>query len=379
MCGAGDEKINGVILLDLSAAFDLVDANILIEKLRIYGIEEDFISWIRSYLTGRKQAVWIDHVLSEFLDVSLGVPQGSILGPLLFIIFANDLPHSLTCQLDAYADDSTLTSTKQTINEINVEMNDNCSLVSNWMYQNQLCLNADKTHLLIAGTSQRMQRMDITNELNITMDGFQLEETEENCEKLLGIQVQADLKWTKQVEYLKSRLKSRLTGLAKIKHILPLKYRDRIAQGIFNSVLIYCIPLWGGLDKNDVKDLQILQNKAAQHVLLLPPRSNRNLMFSSLNWLTVNQLIFYHTVLTVYKIRTTKEPEYLANKLSMDNYRGNLIVPATGLTLAKKSFCFRGGDNWLSIPPSIRKIQKLDLFKSSLKKWVLNNVPRFLE
>ena len=128
--GADEGKINGVILLDLSAAFDLVDANILVEKLKIYGLEEDFIEWIASYLKDRKQAVWIDHVLSDWLDVTVGVPQGSILGPLLFIIFANDLPHSLTCQLDAYADDSTLTSTKETVDEINEEMNENCTIVS---------------------------------------------------------------------------------------------------------------------------------------------------------------------------------------------------------------------------------------------------------
>ena len=133
VCGADEGKINAVILLDLSAAFDLVDSKILVEKLKIYGLEADFTEWITSYLTGRKQAVWIDHVLSDWLDVEVGVPQGSILGPLLFIIFANDLPHSLTCIIDTYADDSTLTSTKVKVEELNQEINENCILVSKWM------------------------------------------------------------------------------------------------------------------------------------------------------------------------------------------------------------------------------------------------------
>ena len=151
VCGAKEGKINGVILLDLSAAFDLVDCNILVQKMRIYGLDEEFSEWATSYLTDRKQAVWIDHVMSGGLDVNVGVPQGSILGPLMFIIFANDLPHSLTCHLDTYADDSTLTSTKSTVEELN----ENCALVSDWMWRNQLCLNADKTHLLITGTIVR--------------------------------------------------------------------------------------------------------------------------------------------------------------------------------------------------------------------------------
>ena len=203
---AKEGKINGVILLDLSAAFDLVDCNILVQKLKIYGLDEEFSEWVTSYLTDRKQAVWIDHVMSEWLDVTVGVPQGSILGPLMFIIFANDLPHSLTCQLDTYADDSTLTSTKRTVEELNDEMNENCALVSDWMWRNQVCLNADKTHLLITGTSQRMKKMDIPDELNVVMDGFQLTESEEHSEYLLGVHIQGDLKWARQTDEVKSRL-----------------------------------------------------------------------------------------------------------------------------------------------------------------------------
>ena len=109
---AHEGKLSGVVLLDLSSAFDLVDPELLLKKLKIYGFDRYILAWVESYLKNRSQAVWIDNTLSEFRECPIGVPQGSNLGPLLFLIFYNDLPYSLNCHIDSYADDSTMTVVK---------------------------------------------------------------------------------------------------------------------------------------------------------------------------------------------------------------------------------------------------------------------------
>ena len=255
-------------------------------------------------------------------------------------------------------------------------MNENCELVSTWMRENKLCLNADKTHLLVAGTAQRLLRVDLDN-VNITMDGFRVVEADEKFETLLGVHFQPNLKWNKNMSELQSKLKTRLTGLLKVRYVLSLKYMKVIAEGIFNSVLIYCIPLWAGCDQGDLKSLQVLQNTAARHVLNLPPMANRNSMFDQLGWLSVAQLGVYHTVLSIFKIRRSGEPEYLYEKLCQDNIRGHIIIPGTTLTLAKKSFCYRGAADWNKLPEQLRRSENISRFKKGLKEWTKTNVQRF--
>ena len=236
----------------------MVDSDILIKKLRIYGLKEDILSWVQSYLTDRHQAVWIDHVFSDFTPHSIGVPQGSILGPLFFIIYYNDLLSSLDCSIDAYADDSTMSATGKTVEEVSTTLTSACERVVDWMASNQFKLNASKTHLMTVGTGERLRNLE--TKVDVVMDGVQLVESKENCELLLGCDLQSNLKWHTQVENLVKKLRKRLVGLNSLKYILPFQSRKQITLGMFNSVLVYCLPLFGGCDILEIKELQVLQN-----------------------------------------------------------------------------------------------------------------------
>ena len=165
-------NISGVVMIDLSAAFDLVDHDILIRKLQCYGLQNDFIYWINSYLTERYQAVWLDHILSEFLHCPTGVPQGSILGPLFFLLFFNDLPDIAGPSIDSYADDTTITESGKTVEEIEVKLNQDCNYVCHWMKSNKMKINPDKTHFFIMGTQKRLSSLG--RPLKIEMDDIQI-------------------------------------------------------------------------------------------------------------------------------------------------------------------------------------------------------------
>ena len=150
-------NITGVLLLDLSAAFDLVDHELLLKKLKIYGAQKDLLDMIASYLGGRSQAVWIDHVLSDFLYCNVGVPQGSNLGPLLFLIYFNDLPDNISENVDSYADDTTISVAGQSVSEIEKKLTRECTHISRWMQANRLKVNPDKTHVMKIGTKPRLE------------------------------------------------------------------------------------------------------------------------------------------------------------------------------------------------------------------------------
>ena len=150
-----------------------------------------------------------------------------------------------------------------------------------------------------------------------------------------------------------------------------------IYHGIFESVLTYCIVIWGGLSKCDLEDLQVMQNKAIRVVLNRNSQSNRNEMFDMTGCMTVKQLIFYHTVINVYKIKRNQEPEYLYNQLKGENIHRNIVIEKTMLTLTRNGFLFRGAESWNSIPHEIRNISKVGMFKTKLEQWIFENVKRF--
>ena len=374
---AAEGNLTGVVLVDLSAAFDLVSPRLLSKKLCIYGLDSSFVEWISSYLRDRHQTVWIDHLYSSFIENSVGVPQGSILGPLFFLIYFNDLPTVIDNEIECYADDSTLSKSGDSIKQISDSLTSDCNSLDKWVKENYFKLNTQKTHFTVLGTSSKLKKNEET--IKVSIDGTELTQSSQKSEMLLRIKIQTDLKWNEHIDFLASKLDKRLGALEKLRYIMDRKTRKRIVEGIFNSVLCYCLPVFGGCSQQDLKSLQVLQNRAARLVLRAPPRTSRLTMFQKLDWLTVSQLIAYHTLITVFRIRKSKEPEGLAQVLSLDSRQGRIIMPNSRHDIYRNSFIYRGSQLWNSLPSEVREYDKISSFKKRVRDWVKNNVNKFNE
>ena len=172
-----------LFFLDFSKAFDTVDHAILLRKLKSVGLDDNSLSWFHSYLTSRRQITSINDTLSTSLPVTVGVPQGSILGPLLFIIYVNDMPNVIKhCKIILYADDTLLYYSSTSANDINKYVNEDLNLISQWLADNLLTLNCTKSKFLLFGSSSRLK--SFTN-ISIFVNDHQL--TRERTIKYLGI------------------------------------------------------------------------------------------------------------------------------------------------------------------------------------------------
>ena len=407
-------ELAGVCLLDMSAAFDVVDHTLLIQKLSLYGLDDDSLSWIRSYLSGRSQSVIIEGCLSKLLQVETGVPQGSILGPLFYTLFTNELPEVIHDNWEqqepvdnaeqegqgwpvyhmsgdqgsvcCYADDTTFTSTDSDPTVLSNKLTDKYKLIAQFMVDNRLKLNDDKTHLLVMATGQARRRVQAGAQVRIITPTEIIRPT--SSEKLLGCWVHEDLKWSEHLidnkkENIIKSLYTRLGALKKIRKIATFKNRKMIAEGIFSSKLSYLIALWGGCGTVLKKSLQIVQNKVARIVTRLDWSTSAKQLLHQCGWLSVNQLIFYHSVLLIYKVRLSKTPRYLHMMHNSWSYQYKTrqaesglikLVARPKLELTKSSFRYRGANQYNQLPAEIRSCESLPSFKVKAKNWIKDNV-----
>ena len=200
-------------------------------------------------------------------------------------------------EIDSYADDTTVTEVGRSIGEIETRLKQDCQDISDWMKSNKLKMNPSKTHVLLMGTQNRLAQ--VNRSLEVQIDG-EVVQSKSQSQSLLGCVISSNLKWGKHVASLRSKLAMRLSALINLKHICPYPLRKTLAEGLFNSVVGYCLPVYGGMELGELREIQVLQNKAARLVCHAPPRSNRSDLFKQLGWLTINQMTWYYRLISLF-------------------------------------------------------------------------------
>ena len=295
------------IFVDLEKAFDTVHHDILCEKIKAYGLRGNVNKLLKSYLSNRKQYVSINGCDSDVKDVTCGVPQGSSLGPLLFLIYINDLRMSLSkTSCGHFADDTFILFHSKKPKTIETIINTELKEVVKWLRLNKLSLNATKTELIFFRSCKHPLNYD---NISIKMNGYKL--TPVDYIKYLGMYIDKFLNWNVHVKELTKKL-SRANGiLSKLRYNVPIEMCIQVYYAIFYSYLNIGCNIWGFTSEKNINDIQILQNKCIRIMTFAPFDSNTDQSYIDLGLLKVREVIKTNQLKIVYDFFDQKLPDDL--------------------------------------------------------------------
>lgn len=376
-------KLVGCVLVDFRKAFDLVDHKIILQKLKFYKCNEPCLKWFESYLTNRTQRVSLSQNLSESASVTCGVPQGSILGPLLFLVFINDLPLFVqnSSVVDLYADDSTFYNFDYDINQLKNNLQSSLESLHKWCKQNGMVINIDKTKVMLITSRQKRKCLQDPN-LALRYNNIDIKMT--TCDKILGVHVDEHLIWNSHIQQVCKKISSYLWLLSKIRTFLSTEHRLLYYKAYIKPHFDYCSVIWSNTSSSNINKLNSLQRRACK-LILSHEYYGLTEALRRLDILSFDQSVFLNKAKIMYKVHNNLAPSYLQELFQMrdvtiDNTASNLrsvsqmnyILPQAKCNLFKGSLSFSGVIVWNSIPVSIKQSPSLNSFVKKCIEWMTN-------
>ena len=378
MCAVDQHKGLLLILLDLSAAFDTVDHNILMSFLENHiGIGGTALNLLRSYLSDRTQCVSINGVFSELSSLAFGVPQGSVLGPIIFCTYT--LPvgailrkHGL--QYHIYADDTQvycttdLENTEEALKRVSQCISD----IRTWMIQNKLKINDDKTEFLFI----RSPKSIVKENINVKVGSETI--TPSSAARNLGVMFDEYMNMNKHIASVCKSAHYQLRNIRAIRALLPYDAAAALVHALITSKLDYCNSILYGLPDKKINLLQRIQNIAARIIAQCPKYCHITPVLKELHWLPVEIRIQFKIALFVYRCINNQAPGYLAELVKTRTYvyetrslkKQLLHTPRSKLTYGDRSFSNCGPYVWNTLPLTIRQSSTIELFKKKLKTFL---------
>lgn len=369
--------LNILILLDLTAAFDTINHSILLSRLESsLHITGTALSWIHSYLTNRHQFISINNCTSSTAPLSQGVPQGSVLGPLLFILYLlplGNIIHRHGLLFHCYADDIQLyISTKAITNTTHSTLSNCLSEIKSWMQRNYLQLNSDKSDIIIIGPTSH----------NNTTHNFSL--TFNNCTlssspyiRNLGIILDSQLKFDHHINHITKTAFFHLKNIARLRPSLTFSAAETLIHAFITSRLDYCNSILYGSSSKVLNKLQYIQNSAARLLTYTRSRDHITPVLQNLHWLPITYRIQFKILLLTFKSLNSLAPPYLTDLLhhytpsrALRSSAGNLLslsVRTKHRTWGDRAFTVAAPTLWNSLPKPIRDCRDIQTFKSTLK------------
>ena len=375
-------KVVGSVMVDFRKAFDLVDHALLLEKLSCYKVSDKFFKLMKSYLNNRTQVVSINNEISNEDSVKCGVPQGSILGPILFLIFINDLPLFLSdtvSSTDLYADDTTIYDAQYDFDELKKNLQKSLIALHIWCKKNGMLLNTDKTKVMIITTRQKRLHLD-ENILTLSYNDTELQIT--TGDKILGVNIDENLTWNNHYQFVCRKISSYIWLLSRISRFLSNEHRLLYYKSYIQPHFNYCNVIWGNASNSNVTRMNRLQIRACKLIHVL---GNEYDDFESakatLNILSFEQSVFVSKAKIMYKVANGLVQQYIcdlftrrsevAHGTSLRSITNqNFAIPKPKLTLYKESISYSGPVIWNNIPNDIRYLSNVSSFSKIVSNWI---------
>ena len=369
---------------DIQKCFDSISHKILLQKLSLHGVNGKELNWFTNYLTNRKQRVKCNNQICEPLAISTGVPQGSALGPFLFLVFINDFPQHIRHSLsNLFADDGTLYTTGKTIRETESKMQQSVNDASKWYDNNNIPLNIPKTSCMLSGSESLLNRIDENEKvLNLYLKDEKLYQVSK-C-PYLGMQVDNNLKLSQHVQHLCKTLSAKVAVLGRIRKVLNSFVLKKIYMACIQPVFDYAISLWGHCSEYDKSLITRVQHRAARIITgqfdYVTVRGHD--LVTHLRLQSIEMRRDYFTACLMYKCLNSIAPLHLINEISLVseihdvNTRSaqlkNVHVPMPNSELFKKSFRYHGAIIWNSLPAELKQAGNIEDFKYRYKQKYFN-------